>query len=348
MKAQMMEFLRCPVTGKPLQLTLVREESGEVREGELVDSDGSHRYPIRDFIPRFVPASTYADSFGIQWNLFRRTQLDSVSGRPISSDRFFRYSQWSTDELAGKRVLDVGCGAGRFAEVALKAGAEVVAVDYSGAVDACRANLASYDRLHVIQGDVFALPFEPGSFDYVFCFGVLQHTPDVERAFRSLPRQLKAGGKIAIDVYPWLLRNLCWSKYWLRPITRRLPPDTLFRLVEETTPRMLTLSRALSRVPIAGHFLRYLIPVASYDGVYPLSETQIHEWAVLDTFDMLAPAHDHPQRKSSVVRWFRDAGFENYSVERIGFFVGRGTKPRGGADSIKINPDSTPLRRTGS
>jgi SAM-dependent methyltransferase len=348
MKIDLVHSLRCPATGTPLLLTIDREEGGKVREGELVTADGSHRYPIREFIPRFVPASNYADSFGMQWNRFRRTQLDSVSGVPISRDRFFRYSQWSREELAGKRVLDVGCGAGRFTEVALEAGARVVAVDYSTAVDACWSNLSGYDRLDVIQADLFRLPFEPGEFDYVYCFGVLQHTPDVERAFQALPRQLKPGGKIAVDVYPWLLRNLGWSKYWLRPITRRLPSETLFRLVERSTPGMLQVSRILARVPVVGHYLRYLVPVASYEQVYPLSQTQLREWAVLDTFDMLAPAHDHPQRRNALLKWLRDAGLEPFSVERMGFLVGRGTMPRREPDSPRVNSGRGSLTRTGA
>src|SRR5438105_2335735 len=167
-KTETVQFLRCPATGQPLRLTVTREESGRVREGELVTADASHRYPICEFVPRFVPESNYADNFGLQWNRFRCTQLDSVSGLPISEKRFYQYSKWSPEELAGKRVLDVGCGAGRFAEIALKAGAEVVAVDYSSAVNACQMNLAGYDSLEVIQGDVFNLPFERESFDYVY------------------------------------------------------------------------------------------------------------------------------------------------------------------------------------
>jgi hypothetical protein len=57
--------------------------------GWLVSEDGQHRYPIRSGIPRFVPESNYADNFGVQWNHFRQTQLDSHSGLPISSGRFW-------------------------------------------------------------------------------------------------------------------------------------------------------------------------------------------------------------------------------------------------------------------
>jgi SAM-dependent methyltransferase len=327
MKADLVDLLRCPVTGSPLRLAVLEERDGDVISGELITADESRRYPIRGSIPRFVPARNYAENFGIQWNQFRGTQLDSVSGLPISRERFFRFSQLTPDQLAGRLVLDVGCGAGRFAEIALKAGARVVALDYSSAVDACWSNLSTHRALNVVQGDIFALPFLIGQFDFVYCFGVLQHTPDPERAFRSLPFQLRPGGRLAVDIYPWLIRNLGWSKYWLRPVTKRLPPKTLFGLVKRAAGPMLKFSNAIGRIPGVGRYLRYLVPVANYEGVYPLSSSQLLDWSILDTFDMLAPAHDHPQRERELIRWFAEAGLENYSVERIGFLVGRGARP---------------------
>lgn len=327
MKADLVELLRCPTSGRPLDLVVSQERDGNVVTGELITADKSHRYPIRDSIPRFVPQRNYAENFGIQWNRFRGTQLDSVSGLGISRDRFYRFSRWTPDQLAGKLVLDVGCGAGRFAEIALQAGACVVALDYSSAVDACWSNLLKHKRLNVVQGDIFALPFLRGQFDFVYCFGVLQHTPDPERAFLSLPPQLKPGGKLAVDLYPWLVRNLGWSKYWLRPVTKRMSPQKLFDLVKRTTGPMLAVSHAFGRVPFVGRYLRYLVPVASYEGVYPLSSSQLREWAILDTFDMLAPAHDHPKRQRELRRWFAEAGLEKCSIERLGFLVGRATRP---------------------
>lgn len=328
MRIEVLKILRCPKSGMPLELAVEESDRGDVKTGQLFTKDGVHRYPIRDFIPRFVPASNYASSFGLQWNRFRGTQLDSVSGVPISRDRFFGFSKWAPTELAGKRLLDVGCGAGRFAEIALQSGAYVVAVDYSAAVDACRENLAEYENLEVIQADVFELPFELAQFDYVYCFGVLQHTPDVKAAFLCLPRQLKVGGKLAVDLYPWLVRNALWPKYWLRPITRRLPSETLFGIVQTLTPRLLPVARLLGKVPRIGRFLKYAVPVVDYSGVYPLSKEQNLEWAVLDTFDMLAPAHDHPQRKSKLQAWFAEAEMEKCTIERRGFLVGRGTRSR--------------------
>lgn len=324
-------ILRCPQTGQALHLRDVRDsESGPAAES-LATADGTS-YPVIGGIPRFVPSGNYAANFGLQWNRFRRSQLDSHSLVPISRERFFRFSAWKSEDLAGKLVLDVGCGAGRFAEVALSAGARVVALDYSSAVDACFANLGESPNLAVIQGDIYHLPFRPASFDYVYCFGVLQHTPDVHAAFAALPRMVKPGGRLAVDVYPRLWQNVFWPKYWLRPITRRIPPERLFRIVERWVPRLLPLSRGVSRVPLVGRKLRFMIPVANHEPDYALDPRQQEEWAVLDTFDMFSPAHDHPQSLDALRCWFEEAGFVDVWTGRLGFNVGRGMRPAGRAD----------------
>lgn len=325
MKISLLPLLRCPETGSPLNLVDAEYDGDEIETGTLVSAAG-RRYAITRGVPRFVPAESYADNFGLQWNHFRRTQLDSYSGQPITHDRFYKFTGWNAEELRGKRVLDVGCGAGRFAEIALKAGAELVALDYSSAVDACRANHKNEQKLNVVQGDVYALPFVPGSFDYVYCLGVLQHTPDVHGAFAALPKMLKPQGKLAIDLYPWLIRNAFWPRYWLRYITKRMPAKKLFPIVQRAVPLLLPVSQVLGRVPGVGKQLRKVVPVSNYEGVLPLSPQQVKEWAVLDTYDMLAPAHDHPQSVATVRRWFNEAGLSNVWVERMGFVVGRGSK----------------------
>jgi uncharacterized protein YbaR (Trm112 family) len=122
-----MDLLCCPAC----RSGLVQPDESSLRCTACGES-----YVVRDGIPRFVPAENYASNFGLQWNLFRQTQLDSFSGQPISRRRFLSYTGWTEAELRGALVLDVGCGAGRFTEVALSLGARVVALDYSSAVDA--------------------------------------------------------------------------------------------------------------------------------------------------------------------------------------------------------------------
>lgn len=326
MNPQLIEVLRCPACLGDLELRDPAYSQERIEAGSLICVKCRISNPIRSFVPRFVSQSNYADNFGIQWNKFSRTQLDSFSGQPITRERFLASTGWSPGELAGKRVLDVGCGAGRFAEIALACGADVVALDYSQAVDACWKNHGASHNLDVIQADIYKLPFLPGQFDFVYCFGVLQHTPDVKQAFLALPRQLRNGGRLAVDFYARLWLNLFLPKYWLRPITKRLSTTMQFKLSEFMVRYLFPVSLLLGRVPHMGKKLRYAIPVANYEGILPLTPAQLREWSVLDTFDMLAPAHDHPQSVADVKPWFEEAGLKNVDVFRRGLVIGRATR----------------------
>lgn len=327
MRAELLPLLRCPQTGGRLRFIAGERSGDEVVSGWLVTDDDVHRYPIRNSIPRFVPTSNYADNFGMQWNSFRLTQLDSHSGTSISASRFWGATNWARKSLSGQWVLDCGCGAGRFAEVALQAGANVVALDYSSAADACWANLRHHPRLHVVQGDIYALPFAPGAFRFVYSLGVLQHTPDVERAFKALPPMLGNRGKLCVDFYEKSWKRTLLPKFWLRPLTKRMPPKTLFKLLRRCIPRLWPLSSRLAAFPVVGRYFRRLIPVANYEGILPLSKEQHLEWSLLDTFDWLAPAYDQPQTEVTVRTWLLDAGLEEVEVTRVAHLVGRGRMP---------------------
>jgi SAM-dependent methyltransferase len=213
-------------------------------------------------------------------------------------------------------VLEIGCGAGRFTEVLLEAGAEVWAVDATSAVDAARANLGDRNRLHLVQADLFDLPFERGSFDRVLCYGVLQHTPDPRRAFLTV---CEYGGVIAADVYrrqPYIDR---WSAKTLwRPLTKRLPRSAVRRAVEWYVPRWLPIDTRLARVPRVGRFLTAVVPCWNYTGLLPLEREELRAWAVLDTFDALTPRYDQPQTLETVRAWTREAGLDDVEVRHGG------------------------------
>jgi SAM-dependent methyltransferase len=327
MKVELLKYLCCPITGDSLNVQSGNVVNASIDEGVLATDNGKYSYPIKNGIPRFVPESTYADNFGMQWNNFRKTQLDSYSGHNISSERFFKSTGWQPTELKNKLVLDVGCGAGRFAEAALNAGAYVIALDYSSAVDACYSNLKNHRRLSVVQGDIYNLPFPEELFDYVYSLGVLQHTPDVKLAFSCLPPVLKPGGRLCVDYYWKRFRTLMHAKYLFRPVTKRLPKEILFKSLQITVPIMLKISQILGRVPLIGVILKRLIPVANYTDTFPLSKIQLHEWALLDTFDMLAPIHDNPQTKKNIEKWFTQEGdFIDIKVFHESHLVARGRK----------------------
>ena len=324
MNEQLLTRLRCPSSGQ--KLVPIVGVSGLDGDGWLVSENGNYRYPLVNGIPRFVSTDNYASNFGMQWNYFSKTQLDSYSGHSISKNRFLNATGWVTSDLKNKWVLDVGCGSGRFAEIALSLGANVIALDYSSAVDACYANLRHHHNLYVLQGDIYALPFELESFDFIYSLGVLQHTPDVAGALSSLPPLLRRDGKICVDIYWKRFRTMMHMKYLLRPITKRIPKGRLFSWLEFLTPSMLKVSQLLGSIPCFGRFLKRLIPVADYTNIYPLNPQQLREWALLDTFDMLGPEFDNPQTASELKHILKKNGITDIEIFQEGMLVGRGRK----------------------
>lgn len=274
----------------------------------------SLRYPLVNGAYRLVGQSNYTENFGLEWNTFQRTQIDKFTGKDTSRQRFFAESGWDPASLNGLDILEVGSGAGRFSQVVLDyTDATLFSVDYSAAVEANFRNNGPHDRLKLFQASVYELPFLAESFPRVFCFGVLQHTPDFRASVQALIEMLAPGGELAVDFYPvrgWY--TYLHAKYILRPITRRMNHALLMRLVRANAGWMIALSRFFSKLGV-GKYLNRFIPVCDIDRTLPagLSEEELREWVILDTFDMFSPRYDSPQRIETVARWFREAGLQD-------------------------------------
>jgi SAM-dependent methyltransferase len=307
--------LRCPRCG------------GSLGDGDELRCDGcGASYPIDTGIPRFVPRDNYAEGFGFQWNRHRLTQLDSYTGMPISRDRLMAGSRWSADELRGRSVLECGSGAGRFTEVLCETGATVTSFDISSAVHANAASNGRFPNLRLVQASIYDLPFPEESFDFLLCFGVIQHTPDVERTFKTIMRYLRPGGRFCVDVYAAIVAYP-HPRQLLRPFTRRMSPAKLYPLVERAVPRLLPLSMTLSAAPGVGPYLARLVPVANHRHLGLRNGETLRNWSVLDTFDWLSPRYEKPQSRRSLERWTRDLALREVSIERRrGMYVIRGVK----------------------
>lgn len=327
MKEEHIQYLVCPESRRPLRLDAAGEViNGRIRTGLLIEPVSGAAYPIRNFIPRFVPEDNYANSFGLEWTIHDKTQYDGHSGFTVSLERFRKETKWQAD-LTGELMLEVGSGSGRFTTHALDTGAMVCSLDYSNAVEANYQSNGHRDNLLLVQASVFAMPFA-GQFDKAFCFGVLQHTPDPRAAFKALVAQVRPGGSVSCDIYELRLATLLHTKYWVRPFIRRLPPDRLYRLVTAYVDFMWPLARRLRRLP-GGKSLNWVLLVADYSRLLPgADDATLKQWAYLDTFDMLSPAHDHPETLAGFRRWFTEAGLTDIDVH-YGYngIEGRGRKP---------------------
>jgi hypothetical protein len=87
-----------------------------------------------------------------------------------------------------------------------------------------------------------------------------------------------------------------------------MPHDRLLKRVDRNIDWLMAAHRSLVRVRL-GALTRFL-PIADLRYILPkaLSPEQAREWAVLDTFDMFSPEHDHPQRVERVAKMFAGAG----------------------------------------
>ena len=265
-------------------------------------------YPYRNGAFRLVPNNNYTENFGFQWNKFAATQVDTANELSISKNRFFAESKWDAEDLLGKNVLEVGSGAGRFTQVVLDhTKANLHSVDYSHAVEANFKNNGPNSRLNLYQASIYEMPFVPAQFDKVFSFGVLQHTPDVEKSVKKLIEMAKPGGEVIVDFYPikgW------WSKvtakYIFRPYTKKLSNDKLYGLIDKNIDWLINASQFFSKIGV-GKIVNRFLPIVDIKGTLPsyLTKQQLREWCVLDTFDMFSPEYDQPQKISTVIDWFK-------------------------------------------
>ncbi len=99
--------------------------------------------------------------------------------------------------VSGKRLLDLGCGAGENSVYFAKQGANCVAADYSGGMVEVALELAAQNQVE-IEGKIInamAIDFPDASFDIVYAANLLHHLPDPQACIREMHRILKPGGK---------------------------------------------------------------------------------------------------------------------------------------------------------
>jgi 2-polyprenyl-3-methyl-5-hydroxy-6-metoxy-1,4-benzoquinol methylase len=149
-----------------------------------VDGDLSGR--IGQAVERFVPGT--------------------ADGELMEVEHLARY-RWAGQLVAGRTVLDAGCGVGYGSAMLARAGAgEVVGLDLSAKVIEAAGKAAPANASFIV-GDVHALPFPDGRFDIVVCFEVIEHVESQDDVIAELARVLAPGGVLAIsspnrDVYP--------------------------------------------------------------------------------------------------------------------------------------------------
>lgn len=142
----------------------------------------------------------------------------------ILEKRFSYETPWMDEivhfkQFAGKKVLEIGCGAGYDAYQFCRAGSEYTGIDITPEnPPLAQRHLEHYGyKPRLLEMDAEKMTFQ-NEFDFVFSFGVLHHTPAIEKALANAHRALKAGGKIQVIVYHKWSIFYCVTlilRYWI-------------------------------------------------------------------------------------------------------------------------------------
>jgi SAM-dependent methyltransferase len=261
-------------------------------------------------------------SFGYEWTRFPEMY-------PEWEQNFLAYMQpHGPDFFRGKKVLDAGCGNGRFAYYASKYGAEVWAIDLGPAIDVARENTKDSVSVQVLQADLHNLPFAYESFDFIYSLGVLHHLPDPESAFHNLLRYLKPEGEVQIYLY-WrpeyqpIKQALLSVVTGIRKITSRLPPAVVYLLAYPVAVVAFLFFvfpyRILKAIPGLSSIAERL-PMKQYAS-FPFRV------CVNDQLDRFSAPIENRYTRQEVRDWLNRANLQNTKVSSSYGWVGTGRKP---------------------
>ena len=247
--------------------------------------DSKDRWRVIDGIPRFV-SDQHLESFGHQWTTFEVAHDDEDRAT------FEAKTGVALNQLRGMRVLDAGCGGGRYSKICGENGAIVIGADHTRAVDKARQLCAHLPDVHFVQADLKQLPLEQASFDFVFSIGVMHHDANTRAVFDAVAKMVKPGGRYSVWLYR---RNQWWQELIntaLRALTSRLPAAVLMPFCH--------LGAILGGIPLINRTLNKFVNFSAHPS---------YENRVCDTFDWWAPRFQYHHTVNELTSWFTEAGF---------------------------------------
>ncbi|HEX8142193.1 MAG TPA: methyltransferase domain-containing protein [Pyrinomonadaceae bacterium] len=314
----MLQYLACPDCGGEIELlSTVKEEAGEVLEGDLCCRSCARHFPVVRGVPRFADLSEVekdkaatAENFGWQWQHF--TQEDERYKEqflgwiaPVGPD-FFR----------DKVVLEGGCGKGRHTRLAAGWGArDIVGIDLSAAVESAFAATRDQENAHILQADIYHLPLK-AAFDYAFSVGVLHHLPDPRAGFVSLASKVKEGGHLTAWVYG--AENNEWITRFVNPLrvhlTSRIKQRSLLHLSKLPTAALFAATKLvygpLNRSAGGAALARHLF---YNDYLYAISGFGWREQHTIVFDHLVAPTAFYIPR-AEFEEWWRDIGASEVEI----------------------------------
>jgi len=250
-----------------------------------------------------------AEDFGYEWTHFPEI-------RKVHEKQFLGWiSPIPKTYLRNKLMLDAGCGKGRHTYFAAKYGAEVVGVDLSESVDVAYRNTLAFPKVHIIQADIYNLPFRKNTFDFVYCVGVLHHLPNPENGFNSVVEMAKRKGLVCAWVYGkegnFLLKIMDpVRKYVISDLPMPFIKFISFSIMIFSHPIIKLIYKPLNSFSLTKP-LASILPQNAF--FYYLSNFNFRmNYSIL--FDQLLPNVAHYYKKEEFSRWFVNAKLNDIQI----------------------------------
>ena len=330
--------LRCLACGKALALAGDADSDGTL-EGALRCLCGVVA-PVIAGVPRVLPGATAGTLIAAHPSFFARFpalrpssagsgQPDSVRTLRAFGDEWQRFPEllevhqgifdWYFEgpepiRWKGLRVLDAGCGMGRWLHFVRRAGAEIVGMDVSAAIDVAAAREG--DGADFVQADLRFPPFAPESFDLVYSLGVVHHLEEPMTGVRALANLVRPGGELRLYVYRTLEDEPQWKRLLfgamtaLRRVTTTLPYPAVHAVswvVAVAATGLFLWPRRILRRWVWGDRLTRSLPLVHYADV-PF------RMVVSEQFDRLVAPIEGRFRREQVESWLRAVGFDVVAV----------------------------------
>lgn len=364
MRVNIVSYLACPNCGKDFKIKVFKEEKSEIKEGVLICSCGKW-YPIISFILRILPniySKKYSDflkkysdelkklnirsieekikirskqnqvkrSFSSKWSKWRQFSdwykrfFDKWYMKKIGISSEVEFEAYFKDK---KVMLDAGTGIGTKVEtMCSRSEGEVFGIDLSESVETAYKNTKMFSNAHVIQADIFNLPFKKNIFDFIVCDGVLHHTPDPRKGFLSLVPFLANGGDIAVHIYKKMEPIREFTDNYIRSFTTKLSPDECLKICGSFTK----LGKALDELNVEIEIPEDIPYLEIKAGKYNLQRFIYYEifqcfWNSnlsfeennLVNFDWFHPIHASHHTTDEVIGWFKEAHLHNIQSFKV-------------------------------
>jgi hypothetical protein len=199
-----------------------------------------------------------------------------------------------------KLLLEIGIGIGGIADyVARSEESELVGVDLSYAVDAAYKNFGRNPLLHIVQASAFSPPFQDNTFDFVYSQGVIMCTYSTKRAFDTLARLPKKGGRL----YIWVYSHYDEERTLVRRILMMM--ERIIRPVVWPLPEGL---QTVALAPLVPLYMAYQNIIRRYSD----KSNVRYGWreAIHAARDRFTPRWVHRHSDEEVCGWFREAGYD--------------------------------------